>query len=302
MIIVWHFPRAKRQKQERGMSMSKKIILTKIAVFKGKTVRKTILRNEWWFSVADVVEVLTDSADPRQYIKKLRKRDPQLDVNWGTICTPLEMTAQDGKKREVNCANTEGIFRIIQSIPSPKAEPFKRWLARVGYERIQEIENPELATKRTRLLYKLKGYSEDWIEKRMRGIAIREELTDEWQKRGAKEEVDFELLTAEISKATFGITPAEYKNLKGLKRQNLRDHMDDFELIFTMLGERSTTEIHRNEDSRGTEKLKSDAQSGGAIAGGARQQLEKRLGRSVVSKKNFLKNPEDKKLLGKIKK
>jgi hypothetical protein len=196
--------------------------------------------------------------------------------------------------RVTDCANTEGIFRIIQSIPSPKAEPFKRWLAKVGYERVQEIENPELASKRTRILYKLKGYSEDWIEKRMRGIAIREELTEEWQKRGAKENKDYEILTAEISKATFGVTPAQYKKLKKLKRENLRDHMDDFELIFTMLGERSTTEIHRTEDSKGVSKLKSDANAGGKIAGDARKKLEKRLGRSVVSKENFLKEPENK--------
>ena len=199
----------------------------------------------------------------------------------------------------MNCANTEGIFRIIQSIPSPKAEPFKRWLAKVGYERVQEIENPELATKRTRMLYKLKGYSEDWIEKWMRGIAIREELTDEWKNRGATDRKDYEILTAEISKATFGVTPSEYKKLKGLARENLRDHMDDFELIFNMLGERATTEIHRTEDSKGVPKLKDDARAGGDIAGGARKKLEKRLGRSVVSKKNFLQKPEDKKRLGK---
>lgn len=192
----------------------------------------------------------------------------------------------------MNCANTEGVFRLVQSIPSPKAEPFKRWLAKVGYERVQEIENPELATKRTRILYKLKGYSEDWIEKRMRGIAIREELTDEWQKRGAREERDYEILTAEISKATFGITPSQYKKLKGLKRENLRDHMDDFELIFNMLGERATTEIHRTEDSKGVMKLKHDAHRGGNIAGGAREKLEKEIGRSVVTKKNFLKDTE----------
>lgn len=186
------------------------------------------------------------------------------------------------------CANTEGIFRIIQSIPSPKAEPFKCWLSKVGYERVQEIENPELATKRTRMLYKLKGYSPAWIEKRMRGIAIREELTDEWKKRGAEEQRDYEILTAEISKATFGITPDDYKKLKGLRRENLRDHTDDFELIFTMLGERSTTEIHRQEESKGVPKLTSDANRGGKIAGVARRELEKELDRTVVSKKNHL--------------
>jgi hypothetical protein len=190
--------------------------------------------------------------------------------------------------RETDCANTEGIFRIVQSIPSSKAEPFKRWLAKVGYERIKEIEDPELATKRTRMLYKLKGYPDDWIEKRMRGIVIREELTDEWDKRGAKEKRDYEILTAEISKATFGLTPSDYKKLKGLERQNLRDHMNDFELIFTMLGEKSTTEIHRTEDSHGMPKLKSDAKVGGKIAGHARQELEQKLGRSLVSRKNYL--------------
>jgi hypothetical protein len=214
-----------------------------------------------------------------------------------TICRQLKLVSSDGKKYETDCANTEGVFRIIQSVPSPKAEPFKRWLAKVGYERVQEIEDPELATKRTRLLYKLKGYPEDWIEKRMRGIAIREELTDEWQKRGAQEKKDYEILTAEISKATFGVTPGEYKKLKGLKRHNLRDHMDDFELIFAMLGERSTTEIHRNDDSKGVRKLKDDARAGGKIAGNARKALEKRLGRTVVSKNNYLPKTKNNKLL-----
>jgi hypothetical protein len=197
-----------------------------------------------------------------------------------------------GGIQKMYCWNTEGVFRLIQSIPSPKAEPFKRWLAKVGFERVQEIENPELATKRTRLLYKLKGYSDDWIEKRMRGIAIREELTDEWQQRGAREGADYEILTAEISKAAFGVTPAEYKAIKGLKRENLRDHMDDFELIFTMLGERSTTEIHRQDDSRGVPKLQADAHAGGRIAGDARKALEKRLKRPIVSSRNYLRQEE----------
>ena len=202
----------------------------------------------------------------------------------------LKLEAPDGKLRETDCGNTETIFRIVQSIPSPNAEPFKRWLAKVGFERIQEIENPELGQKRTRLLYKLKGYPDDWIENRMRGIVIRDELTDEWQKRGAQQQKDYEILTAEISKASFGVTPSQYKKLKGLKRENLRDHMDDFELIFTMLGERSTTEIHRNENSKGVPKLKEDANRGGKIAGNARKQLEKEIGRPIVSKKSFL-NP-----------
>jgi prophage antirepressor-like protein len=270
---------------------------TRIAIFKKKAIRKVLHDGEWWFSVVDVVEALTESDRPSVYWTAMKARvKSEGNFQLSTICRQLKMLASDGKMRETDCADTEGIFRIIQSIPSPKAEPFKRWLAKVGYERVQEIENPELATKRTRTLYKLKGYPEDWIEKRMRGIAIREELTDEWQKRGAKHPDDYEILTAEISKATFGVTPSEYKKLKGLKRENLRDHMDDFELIFTMLGERSTTEIHRTEDSKGTRKLKSDAKAGGAIAGGARKQLEKRLGRSVVSKKNFKRIDAEKQL------
>jgi hypothetical protein len=270
---------------------------TKIVIFKNKEIRKTYYRNEWWFSVIDVIEALTDSVNPRDYWFKMKIRVKEEDgFQLSTICRQLKLVATDGKKRATDCANTEGIFRLIQSIPSPKAEPFKRWLAKVGYERVQEIENPELASKRTRMLYKLKGYSDDWIEKRIRGIAIREELTDEWKNRGANENRDYEILTAEISKATFGITPVQYKKLKNLKRENLRDHMDDFELIFTMLGERSTTEIHRTENSKGVPKLKSDAKAGGKIAGDARKQLEKRLGRSVVSKKNYIKATESKKL------
>ena len=273
---------------------------TKIVLFKNKKVRKILYQNEWYFSVVDIIEALTDSAKPRDYWYAMKIRVQSEDgIQLSTICRQLKLPSSDGKKYETDCANTEDAFRIVQSIPSPKAEPFKRWLARVGYERVQEIENPELATKRTRMLYKLKGYSEDWIEKRMRGIVIREELTDEWQKRDAQEERDYEILTAEISKATFGVTPSEYKKLKGLKRENLRDHMDDFELIFNMLGERATTEIHRTEDSKGVAKLASDAKAGGAIAGGARKKLEKRLGRSVVTKKNFLKGGEGKKRLPK---
>jgi len=273
-----------------------KFMKTKIAIFKGKKVKRTIHNNEWWFVVNDVVEVLTDTTNVKDYLKKMRSRDPEISKGWGQIVTPLLIDTKGGTQK-LNCANTEGIFRIIQSIPSPKAEPFKRWLAKVGYERVQEIENPELATKRTRILYKLKGYSDDWIGKRMRGIAIREELTDEWQKRGTREQRDYEILTAEISKASFGITPSEYQKLKGLNRQNLRDHMNDLELIFTMLGERATTEIHRTENSRGVPKLKSDAKAGGYIAGGARKKLEKRLRKSIVSKENYLKKPEKQKRL-----
>ena len=197
----------------------------------------------------------------------------------------------------MNCANTEGVFRIIQSIPSPKAEPFKRWLAKVGYERVQEIENPELGTKRTRALYKAKGYPDGWIEKSMRGIAIREELTDEWKKRDVKEEPEYAILTAEISKATFGLTPSQYKRLKGLKRENLRDHMNDLELIFNMLGEAATTEITRNKDARGFLENKETAREGGEVAGKARKDLESRTGKRVVSRKNYLEVPPDRKVL-----
>jgi hypothetical protein len=268
---------------------------TKIAIFKGKQIRRIIYLGEWWFSVVDIVEVLTDSNIPRRYWSDLKiklKKEGFVEVYEKIV--QLKLEAPDGKLRETDCATTETIFRIIQTISSPKAEPLKRWLAKVGYERIQEIEDPELATKRTRMLYKLKGYSDDWIEKRMRGIAIREELTDEWQKRGAQEKKDYEILTAEISKATFGVTPSDYKKLKGLKRENLRDHMDDFELIFNMLGERSTTEIHRNENSQGVKKLKKDAKVGGGIAGNARKELEKKLGRSIVTKKNYLSQTQHK--------
>ena len=266
---------------------------TKIALFRGKNIRRTIYNNEWWFSVINVIEVLTGTNRARKYWNDLKTK--LIKEGYSEVSDKigqLKLISIDGKLRETDCANTETIFRIIQSIPSPKAESFKRWLAKVGYERVQEIDDPELATKRTRILYKLKGYSDDWIEKRMRGIAIREELTDEWQKRGAKIQKDYEILTAEISKATFGVTPSEYKNLKGLERQNLRDHMDDFELIFSMLGERATTEIHRTENSHGVVKLKSDAKAGGNIAGGARKKLEKRLKRSIVSKINYLKDTQ----------
>jgi hypothetical protein len=271
-----------------------------IALFKGKTIRKTIFNKEWYFSVIDVVQALTDQSDDytaRKYWNKLAQRLREEGSEVVTNYHRLKLLATDGKLRETDCANTEGIFRIVQSIPSPKAEPFKRWLAKVGYERMKEIENPELAIKRIRLLYKLKGYPEDWIEKRIRGIAIREELTNEWQKRGAKNDIDYEILTAEICKATFGVAPSEYKKLKGLKYHNLRDHMDDFELILTMLGEKTTTEIHRTKDTKGLPRLKDDAMAGGQIAGTARKQIERKIGRSVVSNNNFLRGKDRKKLV-----
>ena len=262
----------------------------KIAVFKGKKIRKTIYHNEWWFSVIDVVGVLADSVNPRDYWFKMKIRVKNDDgIELSTNCRQLKLEAPDGKMRETDCANTETLFRIIQSIPSPKAEPFKRWLARVGYERVQEIEDPELATKRTRALYKAKGYSDDWIEKRMRGIAIREELTDEWKHRDVGEDREYAILTAEISKATFGMTPSEYKKFKGLARENLRDHLDDLELIFSMLGEAATTRITRAKNARGFPQNKQAAREGGAIAGNARHQLEQKSGQKVSISENYLK-------------
>ncbi|MCX6707742.1 MAG: Bro-N domain-containing protein [Candidatus Woesearchaeota archaeon] len=266
-----------------------------LAVFEGKNIRRIWHNEEWWFSIFDIIEILTGSSDPKQYIKKMRQRDLALDSNWGTICTPLELTALDGKKREVNCVNTEGAFRIIQSIPSPKAEPFKLWLAKVGYERVQEIENPELAQKRMKEIYKQKGYSDEWIEKRVRGIAIRDELTDEWKKRDVKTEKEYAILTSEISKATFGMTPSEYKEFKGLKKENLRDHMDDLELIFNMLGEASTTKIARGKDAQGFPENKDAAKKGGKIAGDARRNLEIESGSNVVTPENYLDEPESQK-------
>ncbi len=272
---------------------------TKIAVFKGKEIRKTIHKNEWWFAIVDVVDVLTDSTDPSGYIKDMRRRDAELSKGWGQIATPLWIETPGGKQK-VNCANTEGMFRIIQSIPSPKAEPFKRWLAKVGYERVQEIEDPELATKRTRALYKAKGYSDDWIEKRMRGIAIREELTDEWEKRDVREEREYAILTAEICKGTFDMTPSEYKKFKNLKSENLRDHMTDLELIFSMLGEAATTEITRSKDARGFDKNKEAAREGGEVSGKAREDLERKTGKRVTSRGNYLRAPQNKPLQRKV--
>ena len=271
---------------------------TKIALFRGKGIRKALNNNEWWFVVEDVVLALIESKDPKQYIQRMKQRDPELGKGWVQIVHTLSIETEGGNQRML-CANTEGIFRIIQSIPSPKAEPFKRWLAKVGYERVQEIEDPELATKRTKALYRAKGYSEDWIEKRMRGIAIRAELTDEWKNRKVGLESEYAILTAEISKATFGLTPSEYKDLKGLERENLRDHMNDLELIFSMLGEAATTEITKTQDAQGFDENLTAAGKGGRIAGDAREKLEKETKRMVVSKDNYLDVPEKRKRLEK---
>jgi len=269
---------------------------TKIALFRGKEVRKTIYKNEWWFSVVDIIEILIDNKRARRYwndLKKKLKDEGYIEVS--EKIGQLKLLASDNKKYQTDCANTETIFRIIQSIPSPKAEPFKRWLARVGYERIKEIEDPELATKRTRALYKAKGYPEDWIEKRMRGIAIRETLTNQWQKRGIRLKKDYAILTAEISKATFGMTPSQYKKFKKLKRENLRDHMNDLELIFTMLGEASTTEITKNKNAQGFNKNKKIAKQGGSVAGKARKDLEQKSGKRVSVRGNYLEISEERK-------
>lgn len=265
---------------------------TKIAVFRQKQIRRTIYQNEWWFVVEDIVLALIDSHDPKQYIQRMKYRDPELNKGWVQIVHTLPIKTAGGNQSMV-CSNTEGIFRIIQSIPSPKAEPFKRWLARVGYERVQEIEDPELGTKRTRALYQAKGYPESWIEKRLRGIAIREDLTEEWSERGAKSDRDYAILTNDIMKGAFGLTVAQYKNLKKLKRENLRDHMVDLELILTMLGEATTTQLTRDRNSHGLPKLTKDAQEGGAVAGNARRDIERR-GTKVISSANF--KPKSKQL------
>lgn len=268
-----------------------------LIIFKGKNIRRLLYKNEWWFSVVDVVAALTDSANARDYWSKMKIRVKSEDaLELSTICLQLKLLSSDGKKYKTDCANTEGIFRIIQSIPSPKAEPFKRWLAKVGYERVQEIDDPELATKRSRALYKAKGYPDAWIEKRMRGIAIHEELTEEWSNRGIKEEREFAILTAEIANATFGMTPRNHKKHKGLERENLRDHMSDLELIFSMLGEASTTEIAQGWDAQGFKENKEAAKQGGKIAGEARKKLELESGKKVVSNKNFLDLNKIKKL------
>lgn len=271
--------------------MSKKTLTTEpadhIAVFQEKTIRRTWHNEEWWFSVVDVVGVLTDSTDAKQYIKKMRSRDPMLDANWGTTCTPLRLLAPDGKLRATNCANTEGLFRIIQSIPSPQAEPFKRWLAQVGYERVKEIENPELAMGRMQDLYEKKGYPKEWIDKRLRGIAVRQDLTDEWKDRGVASSKEFAILTNEIMQGTFDLKVDEYKQVKSLARENLRDHMTDIELILTMLAEATTTKLHRDRDSQGMEPLKKDAKDGGAVAGRTRKDIERQTGKPVVSVENY---------------
>jgi prophage antirepressor-like protein len=263
----------------------------KLVLFEGKKIRRIWHDNEWYFSVVDVVEVLTDSPVPRQYWRKVKDREfAQLELY--PIWVQLKLPSSDNKLYQTDCANTKNMLRIIQSIPSKKAEPFKQWLAKVGYERIQEIENPELAQERMKQLYEQKGYSKEWVEKRLRGIAIRQELTDEWDQRGIDKQIEYAILTNEISKATFDKTVEEYKEHKKLGKENLRDHMDDLELIFTMLGEKMTTEITRNEDAQGFVENKKTSKKGGSVAGRARKDAEKELGRSVVSEENYLDEAE----------
>lgn len=277
--------------------------MSNIKLFESKQIR-TVWNEpdqKWYFVVADVVQVLTDTPNATDYIKKMRKRDELLSQGWGQLVTPLLVDTTGGKQK-LNCANAQGLLRIIQSIPSPKAEPFKLWLAQVGSDRLDEIENPELATQRTRELYKLKGYPDDWIEKRMRSIAIREELTDEWKTRDVKEQKEYAILTAEISKATFGLTPSEYKKVKGLKSQNLRDHMNDLELIFSMLGEASTTAIVKTRNPKGFIENKIVAKQGGSVAGKARRDLEMKTGKKIVSSENYLPASKKNKQLNKGKK
>lgn len=272
--------------------------MSNIKLFQTQQVRTHWNKEDekWYFAIVDVIEILTESVKPRDYWYRLKQRERKNGIDLSTNCRQLKMKAKDGKMRETEIADTETLLRIIQSIPSPKAEPFKRWLAKVGYERLEEIENPELATKRTREIYKTKGYSDDWIEKRMRSIAIRDELTDEWKKRGVKERIEYAILTAEISKATFGLTPSQYKQAKNLKRENLRDHMTDLELIFSMLGEASTTKVAKAKDAQGFVENKSAARIGGKIAGNARKELELESGEEIISSENFLPEKKTKNL------
>ncbi|MBF0388209.1 MAG: Bro-N domain-containing protein [Candidatus Omnitrophica bacterium] len=271
--------------------------IAKTAVFKGNHVRRALVDDQWWFSVIDVVAILSESGNPRDYWYKMKIREKdEAGVELSTNCRQLKLTAPDGKMRETDCADTEGIFRIIQSIPSPKAEPFKRWLARIGKERLDEIENPELGMQRTKELYEKRGYPKGWIEKRLRGIAVRQKLTDEWNGRGAKTDRDYAILTNEILQGAFDFKVDDYKKHKGLTREHLRDHMTDLELIITMLGEAATTRITEDRDSQGIPALQKDARDGGAVAGRTRKDIEQQTGTRIVSKENFLPNKAKKPL------
>ncbi|OHA90468.1 MAG: antirepressor [Candidatus Zambryskibacteria bacterium RIFCSPHIGHO2_12_FULL_48_10] len=268
----------------------KKIIKNKIAIFENKEIRRhwDDEKEEWYFSVVDIVEVLAGTDRPRKYWDDLKRKLKDEGSELSEKIGQLKMIASDGKYYLTDVLDTENILRLVQSIPSPKAEPFKLWLARVGYERLEETADPEIGIYRALKTYLKKGYSQGWINQRLKSIEIRKLLTDEWENRGAKKGIEFAILTDEITKAWTGLTTKEYKNLKGIKKENLRDNMTNLELVLNMLAETATTEIHRTENSKGVSKLKSDARVGGNIAGGARKKLEKRLGRSIVTKKNFL--------------
>jgi hypothetical protein len=258
-----------------------------LMIFENKEVRHIRHNGELFFSVVDIVEVLSESPHPRQYWEKVKQRE-FIEIEVSPIWVQLKLEASDRKFRFTDCVNTENALRLIQSIPSKKAEHFKMWLAKVGHDRIREIENPELAANRAREIYRTKGYPEGWIEKRMRGIEVRETLTGEWKGRGAKERIEYAILTNEILHGTFDMSAEDYKKFKGLRRENLRDHMDDLELILIMLGEATTTRIHKDRDSKGFEKLKGDAKEGGMVAGRTRKDIEKRTGKSISTKANFL--------------
>jgi len=262
-----------------------------LVVFEGTKIRRIWHDEQWFFSVIDIIEILTDSPTPRQYWGKIKDREFAL-LELSPIWVQLKLPAEDGKLRFTDCINTQNAFRLIQSIPSKKAEPFKQWLAKVGYERVQEIENPELAQERMKQLYEQKSYSQEWIEKRLRGIAIRQELTDEWKERGIDQNLEYAILTNEISKAIFGKTVDEYKNYKSLKKENLRDHMTDLELIFTMLGEKVTTEITKSKEAKNFPECKTAAREGGGVAGNARRDAQSKIGKPVISKENYLIEPE----------
>ena len=280
--------------------------VSKLAAFEGKPIRKTLHEGQWWFVVEDVVLALIESRDPKQYIQRMKQRDPALSKGWVQTVHTLSILTEGGSQK-LNCANTEGIFRLIQSIPSPKAEPFKRWLAKVGKERLDEIENPELAMGRMQYLYEQKGYPKEWIDKRLRGIAVRQDLTDDpqrrakrslfgrpaaqlphqWKQRGAVSSLEFAILTNEIMQGTFDLKVDDYKQVKALVRENLRDHMTDIELILTMLAEATTTKLHRDRDSQGIAPLTKDAKDGGAVAGRTHKDIEQQTGKPVISPGNF---------------
>jgi hypothetical protein len=260
----------------------------KIVVFGAKQIRRAWVDGQWYFSVIDVIGALTDSASPPKYWDAMKRREKASSgVDLSTFCRKVALSGADGKTYRSEAINTEAAFRIIQSIPSPKAEPFKRWLARVGKERIEEIENPELAMARMQEIYEKKGYPKEWIDKRLRGIAVRQDLTDEWQNRGARSRLEYAILTNEIMQGAFDLKVDEYKQVKDLERENLRDHMTDLELILTMLAEATTTKLHRDRDSQGLAPLKKDAHDGGAVAGRTRKDIETQTGKPVISHENF---------------